>query len=329
MYEHMRNAFATEIATVLNRNDIDIVLAKLDKVAADYDIGEKSTEIMVIEDMFPQIAKTYIAVKTLEGRSQNTIELYGRFLRYFFERVGKCPQDITTNDIRLFLAEYKAQRGISDRTLDKYRQILRVFFTWATDEEYLTKNPCRNIKEIKYEVKPRRALTRFQLEKLRRACRTKRDIAIVDVLYSTGCRVSELANMRLSDVDFNEKSVKIVGKGGKHNTVYLNTNAQLSLEEYLRSRDDDSDYLFVSERKPHGQINKRTVEHVFAILSQEINFHVTPHVIRHTTATLGLQSGMKITEVQRMLGHSSVNTTQIYAETSQEDVRTAHLKYVV
>ena len=178
-------------------------------------------------------------------------------------------------------------------------------------------------------MKPRRALTRFQLEKLRRACRTKRDIAIVDVLYSTGCRVSELANMRLSDVDFNEKSVKIVGKGGKHNTVYLNTNAQLSLEEYLRSRDDDSDYLFVSERKPHGQINKRTVEHVFAILSQEINFHVTPHVIRHTTATLGLQSGMKITEVQRMLGHSSVNTTQIYAETSQEDVRTAHLKYVV
>ena len=329
MYEHMRNAFATEIATVLNRNDIDIVLAKLDKVAADYDIGEKSTEIMVIEDMFPQIAKTYIAVKTLEGRSQNTIELYGRFLRYFFERVGKCPQDITTNDIRLFLAEYKAQRGISDRTLDKYRQILRVFFTWATDEEYLTKNPCRNIKEIKYEVKPRRALTRFQLEKLRRACRTKRDIAIVDVLYSTGCRVSELANMRLSDVDFNEKSVKIVGKGGKHNTVYLNTNAQLSLEEYLRSRDDDSDYLFVSERKPHRNIDKRTVEHVFAILSQEVNFHVTPHVIRHTTATLGLQSGMKITEVQKMLGHSSVNTTQIYAETSQEDVRTAHLKYVV
>lgn len=329
MYEHMRNAFATEIAKILNRDDVDIVLAKLDKVAADYDISEKSTEIMVLDDIFPQIAKTYIAVKNLEGCSHNTIELYGRQLKNFFEWVGKLPEDITTNDIRLFLAGYKTQRGVSDRTLDKYRQIIRGFFTWATDEEYIMKNPCRNIKEIKYEITPRRALTRFQFEKLRRACRTKRDIAIVDVLYSTGCRVSELTNMRLSDVDFVEKTVKIVGKGNKHNTVYLNTNAQLSLEDYLKSRDDDSDYLFVSERKPHDRINSRTVEHVFNLLSQDVNFRVTPHIIRHTTATLGLQSGMKITEVQKMLGHSSVNTTQIYAETSQEDVRAAHLKYVI
>lgn len=329
MYEHFRNKLATELSKTYTNADIWKILAYVDKVAYDYDITEKSTEIMCIEDVFPPIAKTYIAVKSLEGLSGASINLYENRLRIFFEMVGKQPQDVTTNDIRIYLATYKAQRGVSDRTLDKYRQILDSFFKWAVDEEYMTKNPCRNIKAIKYEVKPRRSLSRIQLEELRRACRTKRERAIIDTLFSTGCRVAELVNMKKSDVNPDGESIQIVGKGKKHNTVYLNSNAILSLNEYFSERQDSSEYLFVSEYRPHNQMSTRLVESILSDLSQIIGFKVTPHVIRHTTATLGLQSGMKITEVQKMLGHASVNTTQIYAETSQEDVRTAHLKYVV
>ena len=158
---------------------------------------------------------------------------------------------------------------------------------------------------------------------------TKRDLAIVDVLYSTGCRVTELVNMRFWDIDTDQSSIKILGKGKKHNTVYLNETAKLSLEDYLAERKGDSEYLFVSDRSPYGQLNVRTVQHLFATIGKKLNIKLSPHIIRHTSATLALQSGMSITQVQKMLGHSSVNTTQIYAETTQEDVAAAHKRYVI
>lgn len=329
MYEHMRNMFAAELAKVFKNADIDIILANLDRVAVNYDVTEKTTALTVWEDSFPQIAKTYIAVKSLEGLSELTLKNYKSRLRNFFDSVGKQPQDVTANDVRMFLVKHKAQNNVSDRTLDKVRQILKAFFTWAVDEEYLTKNPCRNIKEIKFEITPRMALTRLQLEQLRRACRTKREKAIIDVLYSTGCRVSELVRMKKSDIDVENRMIHIVGKGRKHNDVYLNSSAVLSLDDYFAERQDDSEFLFVSDRRPHDAIDTHAIQNIFGQLSQIVGFKVTPHVMRHTTATLAVQSGMQITEVQEMLGHASVATTQIYAEILKEDVRQAHLKYVV
>lgn len=329
MYEHLRNDLAAELTKRYSVKESESILTVLDRVICRYDVSEKTTELMNLDDIFPQMAKTYLAVKGLEGLSPQTLNFYRNRLKIFFQMVTKQPADVGTNDIRLFLATYKQQKNISDRTLEKFRQILNSFFTWATDEEYLTKNPCRNIKEIKFEVIPRQALTRFQLEKLRRACRTKREKAIIDVLYSTGCRVAELVNMRLSDIDFEQKAVYIIGKGKKHNIVYLNTNAQLSLEEYLKIREGDSDYVFVSDRRPHDRITTRAVERICTELSQIVGFKVSPHIIRHTTATLSLQSGMPITQVQKMLGHANVATTQIYAETLQSDVYQSHQRFVV
>ena len=329
MYEHLRNDLSFDLSAHFDAHQIDLILSTLDKVAANYTVTERETSLAVIDDETPKLVRIYLSSKKLEGLSDKTIEFYANRLRIFFDEVRHVPAEVTTNEIRMFLVQYQMQAGISDRTLDKFRQILNGFFEWCVNEEYIPKNPCKNIKEIKYEVEPRHALTRFQLEQVRRTCETKRDLAIVDVLYSTGCRVSELVNMKFSDVNVADGSVKIIGKGKKHNTVYLNDAAKISLDDYLLIRKGNSEYLFVSDRKPYDQLTTRSVERLIGGIAKKLDIKLTPHILRHTSATLALQSGMPITQVQKMLGHSSVNTTQIYAETSQEEVATSHKKYVI
>ena len=330
MYEHFRTELISKLSkTLLSQSDIQIMLSALDSVANGYEITEKTTELALYNGNFPKLAELFLTSKKLEGLSDNSLALYQGRLRIFFENIQKLPEEVTTNDIRCFLIGYQKRNGISDRTLDKFRQIINVFYTWLVDEEYINKNPCRNIKEIKYEVTPRKSLTRMELEIVRRACNSKRDLAIVDTLYSTGCRVSELANMRISDINTEDKSINIIGKGKKHNTCYFNTNAQLSLNEYIDSRKDDSQYLFVSQRKPHNRLSIKAIENIFRDISKRTGIIVTPHIMRHTCATLSLQSGMPLPQVQKMLGHASSDTTLIYAEISSDDIKNAHIKYVI
>lgn len=330
MYEHFRNELVSKLSkTQLKPSDLIIVLSAVDAVANNYDFNEKSTELAVYNDIFPKLAELFLQSKRLEGLSENSLTLYRGRLKIFFETMQKNPEEVTTNDIRCFLVGYQKRTGISDRTLDKFRQIINVFYTWLTDEEYITKNPCRNIKEIKYEVTPRRSLTRMELEMIRRACKTKRDLAIVDTLYSTGCRVSELVNMKIDDINIEDKSIHIVGKGKKHNTCYFNTNAQLSLNEYMEERKDDNPYLFVTSRRPYRKLSSKAIEIMFKGLAKDTGIIVTPHIMRHTCATLSLQSGMPLSLVQKMLGHASSDTTLIYAEISKDDVKNSHIKYVI
>jgi len=327
MYEHLRNTFLSSLTSCFDVDDANKIATILDKVVSDYDISEKTTALTVVDSEYLKLPKLYLASKHLEGLSDLTIKFYANRLKIFFDFFKKSTVNISTNDIRMFLVQYQAQTKVSDRTLDKFRQILNSYFEWCKNEEYISKNPCKNIHDIKYETKPRRALTRLQLEQVRRACKTKRDLAIIDVLYSTGCRVTELVNMKFSDINKNE--VKIIGKGKKYNTVYLNINAQLSLNDYLMERKGDNPYIFVSLRAPHDKLNVRSVQHLFSKLGAELNINLSPHIIRHTSATLALQNGMPIEQVQKMLGHSSVATTQIYAETLSEDMALSHRRYVV
>ena len=327
MYEHMRNALQMELMPQFTTTEIDKILTALDKIAADYTISERETALTVYQDEINKLVKIYLASKKLEGLSDKTIVMYANRLKIFFDHVQRKPEEVETNEIRTFLVLYQKEKDLSDRTLDKFRQILNAFFEWCVNEEYIPKNPCRNIKEIKWEVPPRKSLTRFQLERLRRSCKSKRDLAVVDVLYSTGCRVTELVNMKFADINGNE--IHIIGKGKKHNTVYLNTNAQISLDEYLKVRKGDSPYIFVTDRKPYRQLSVRSVQHMIGKLAAELGYFITPHILRHTFATLAVQNGMDITKVQKALGHSSVNTTQIYAETTQADVAIQHQKYVI
>lgn len=330
MYEHMRNDFLLQLSNSFNPDETNKIINILDKVVTNYDVSEKETALVVYNDDIKRVANLFLASKRLEGLSDKTIENYGNRLRIFFKHVYKRVEDIETNDIRMFLYQYQKEAHLSDRTLDKFRQILNGFFRWCVDEEYIRKNPCRNIHDIKYIIEPRHALTRLEFEELRRACKTKRDLAIVDVLYSTGCRVAELVNMKFSDINTTNNSIKIIGKGKKYNIVYLNAVAQLSLSDYVnKERKGTSEYIFVSERRPHGQLSIRALQKIIKTIGNNAGLDISPHILRHTFATLALQSGMSVDKVQKMLGHSSVATTQIYAEVLQADLASEHKKYVI
>ena len=201
MYEQFRNQFMVLLSEHFSDDVISIILDELDKAAYDYEIKKKSTELTVYNDDIPDIVKTYLVCKKMEGLSKGTLENYKRYLHMFFRYLKKPPEKVTTNDIRIFLYSYQKHRGISNRTLDKYREYISRFYQWACDEEYINKNPTKNIKPIKYEIKPRQALSQMDLEYIRMACTTIREKAIIEFLYSTGCRVSELSIVKKCDID--------------------------------------------------------------------------------------------------------------------------------
>lgn len=218
-------------------------------------------------------------------------------------------------------------------SVHKYREYISRFYQWACDEEYINKNPTKNIKPIKYEIKPRQALSQMELEYIRMACTSVREKAIIEFLYSTGCRVSELSIVKKCDIDWNNKSVHLFGKGNKHRISFLNAKAEVAIKEYLNERNDHNEYLFVSERKPHNQLKKPGIEKIVRNISRKasvnISKHVKPHVLRHTTATTAIQNGMPIEDISKLLGHSKIDTTMIYAHTSIEHVQLEHKKYII
>lgn len=199
-------------------------------------------------------------------------------------------------------------------------------------EEYICKNPAINIPPIKYERKHKKAMTQLDLEKVRSACKTKREKAIVEMLYSTGCRVTELERLNISDVNFETKEVFLFGKGDKHRTSYLNAKAEVALKDYLNERSDENPALFVYDRKPHSRLKKSGIELIVKKIlerTSDVSTHVTPHVFRHTTATTALDRGMNIVDVSKLLGHRKVETTMEYITTNSESVKNDHHNYVV
>ena len=333
MYEQFKNKFAMKISDMVSYDILKEILIQLDQVAYNYDVCAKETQLVVYNSELPQMVKTFLVCKKLEGLSDGTLYNYRLHLHRFFLEIQKSPENITPNDIRVFLYCYQEQRKISNRSLDKYREIICNFFEWAYNEDYLEKNIVKSLKPIKYEVKPRKALSQIELEYIRRGCRTLKEKAIIEFLYSTGCRVSELADLKKCDVNFDSKAVHLFGKGNKHRVSFMNAKCVVTLKEYLASRDDDNEYLFVSDRKPHNRIHKAGVEKIVRNISNRaiINTgkHVTPHILRHTTATSALDHGMNVVEVSRLLGHNRVETTMEYITTDSNSVKNNHRNCVI
>lgn len=333
-YNKMRADYLTMLMTempCLTPEELNKLGDVLDRCTHAYQISAKEVALSTSVETIPQLVKTYIAVKRTEGLSINSLQNYARVLVHFFQTIMKRPEDVTAADIRMYLYEYSVHRKISDRTLDKYRSFLCWFFAWAYNEEYISKNPAKSIKAIKHEIKERQSLSQLELEYLRKACKTQRDLAVLEVMYSTGCRVSELIQIKKDDVDWKNDTVHLFGKGKKHRTSFLNAKALVALQAYLESRSDDSPYLFVSERAPHHALRKEAIEMMFRKLSKVsgITKPVSPHVIRHTTATQAVNAGMPIEDVSKLLGHASINTTMIYAKPQFARVQAGHLRCVV
>lgn len=334
MYEHLRNDFLRAAHDAkLPPEALATAVRLLDEVACRYEIHGREVALTIYNGDVPEIVKIFIVCKKIEGLSQRTLDTYMRQMCLFFRALNKSYTEITANDIRVYLFRYQQDRGCTNRSLDKYRGYLNTFFTWAVDEGYINRNPMRTIQPIKFEKKPRQNLTQLELEYLRCACKTPREKAIIECLYSTGCRVAELAALKKSDIDWNARSVHLFGKGQNHRTSFINAKAEVAIKSYLATRTDDCELLFVTERKPCKGLTtaavQKTVRKIAARTSDQIQKTITPHVLRHTTATMAMQSGMPLVDISKLLGHEKVDTTMIYTHVSTVDVQAGHRKHVV
>lgn len=296
----------------------------LDEVLHNYDLVPKEIALVPINDIRDKII-IYLSSKKLDGLANSTLLNYKRFLMMFATQTHKNIIDIDTMDIRRFLAGYGVSKNISKSTMGNAISMLKSFFTWLVDLEYITKNPTRMIKATKQDRKLRKSLTEEELERLRDACTSLRERAIIEMYYATGCRLSELCHTNISDIDWMLMSFHVIGKGNKERLVYFNSIAKLYLRKYLSSRKNlqDGAPLFVSGKAPSGRLSGRSVQVEIHNIAKRAGFDrpIFPHLLRHTAATLGLKHGMSLTSIQTILGHSDPRTSLIYAAVDSENVR--------
>lgn len=322
--ERFRNELLTNLSDVLDNAQLAMVLKVFDTTSSAYEIEHKATELAVIGET-PEPVKWYIASKAVANLSKGTLKQYSYKLIDFFDNVKKPVQAITANDIRLYLYSFKQDHSASDHYLETIRITLNGFFKWLVNNDYIARNPCDKIERIKYQPAKRESLTPYELEKFRWEFNNIREKALIDFLYSTGCRVSECAAVMLTDIDWKSRSVQIQhGKGDKARTVYFNAESELSLRNYINTRDDDTPALWVSERKPHKQITAHALELIIQKVSKRAGLHVYPHKLRHTFATAGLRGGIPLPKLQDLMGHARPETTMIYVDQAQDEIRMEH-----
>lgn len=274
--------------------------------------------------------KYYLGAKKIDGLSERTLKNYKANLESFAAKVEKSVAKITTDDIRGYIAYLDETRHLKETSLQTHINTLRAFFGWLHTEEKIKKNPMSKIKSLKLDKKgARQALSVEELERLRDACKTYREKALIEFLVSTGCRLSEVAQLRAADLNLADRSVQVTGKGDKDRVVYFSVRARLMVQEYIVQR-KGGDGLFVSSKSPFEPLKPRAIQRIVRSLSERAGLEgrVHPHLLRHTFATHALNGGMDVTVIQRLLGHEDIATTQIYAELNEEGVRHQYNKYV-
>lgn len=329
MVEQFVNELVVKLSGDFSYQDLMKIRQEIYFVAQAYDIQKQSSELSVWHGQLPECYKAYMVTKHLDGLSAGTLGLYKIYIEDMLLTIHKPVESITTNDIRVYLYMIQKHRRISNRSLDSRRSVLSSFFGWSASEGYLSCNPMATIKPIKYERKERTPLTDMQLEGIRFQALEVRTRAIVEVLYSTGCRVAELARLNKADVNMNTGEVCLFGKGNKHRKSFLSARAIFYLREYLEQRTDTDEALFVIKRKPFTRISVSSIEEVIRNLGEEAGVnHLHPHLFRHTVATNCLNRGMDVTQLKEMLGHANLETTMIYAKVSKEALQHDHKKYI-
>lgn len=327
----MEEKFRVELLGILGRcmgkeqiREVDMALTAL---LQKYEVVEQCTDLALMnEQSNDKILNTYIASMRLEGHSEHTLEQYSDAVRKLLQDIPKDFSEIRTNDIRYHLARYQSTHKVSAVTVDNKRRFLSTFFAWLTAEEIIPKNPMLRIKRIKQKQTDKKPFSAAEMEKIRDSLQTEREKALVEFLLSTGCRVSEVANLQIGNIDFRAGECTVLGKGNKERTVYISDNAMYYLQKYLAGRMiSAADPLFVNDRG--RAMSKCSIEQLAHKIGERSGVeNVYPHRFRRTMATNAMNRGLPIQYIQAILGHSKIDTTMIYCSVSKEAVKAAYLK---
>lgn len=271
----------------------------------------------------------FLSAKRIEGCSEKSLAYYRKTIETMSEKIGKGITHITTNDLRSYLTDYQAERKSSKVTIDNIRRILSSFFSWLEDEDYILKSPVRRIHKVKTAVTIKETYTDEALETMRDHCDSLRDLALIDMLASTGMRVGELVLLNRDDINFEERECVVFGKGSKERMVYFDARTKIHLQNYLAQRTDSNNALFVSLKAPYERLQIGGVESRLRELGKRLALpRVHPHKFRRTLATMAIDKGMPVEQLQRLLGHQRIDTTLQYAMVKQSNVKIAHRRYI-
>ena len=271
----------------------------------------------------------FLSAKRIEGCSEKTLIYYKNTIQQMIDSIGKSVCTIVTEDLRTYLAEYQKEKQSSKVTIDNIRRIFSSFFAWLEDEDYIIKSPVRRIHRIKAASTIKETYTDEQLESMRDNCDNPRDLALIDILASTGMRVGELVLLNRDDISFDERECIVFGKGDKERMAYFDARTKIHLQNYLDSRTDNNDALFVSLKAPYNRMKIGGIELRLREMGKRLNIEkVHPHKFRRTLATVAIDKGMPIEQLQKLLGHQRIDTTLQYAMVKQSNVKIAHRKYI-
>ena len=326
MIEILMNEIEQAMIPALNNEQLSQLRKVMEFTFRNISVTVKEQTEQNVDD---RIVEKFLAAKRVEGCSDKSIHYYHSTLNNALRKVGKDVKHITTDDLRAYLDEYQQTSGASRVTVDNIRRILSSFFSWLEDESYIIKSPVRRIHKVKTGKTVKETYTDEALERMRDYCDTARDLAIIDILASTGMRVGELVKLNRSDIDFQNRECVVTGKGNKQRKVYFDARTKIHLQNYLSERTDDNEALFVTLLAPYNRLQISGVEIRLRQLGRELNIHkVHPHKFRRTLATMAIDKGMPIEQVQHLLGHQSLDTTLQYAMVNQANVKLSHRKFI-
>ena len=326
MKQNLINDIVQGMLPYLNNAQNEKLQEVLQYVFADYEVREKQKQGKISKQNFVEL---FLSAKRIEGCSEKSLKYYKATIEAMLNELQKDVKHIVTDDIRGYLTEYQEKKKSSKVTIDNIRRILSSFFAWLEDEDYILKSPVRRIHKVKTGTNIKETYSDEALELMRDNCTELRDLAMIDILASTGMRVGEMVLLNRSDIDFNERECIVFGERSKERVVYFDARTKIHLQNYLNSRIDDNPALFVSLKEPHKRLEIGGVEVRLREYGKKLGLQkVHPHKFRRTLATMAIDKGMPIEQLQQLLGHRKIDTTLQYAMVKQSNVKIAHRKYI-
>ena len=318
-----------KIVTVLNEMAEYLSISQMKKLQEVILRNFNENEVEKKEISNDNFLKMFLDAKRIEGCSERTLNYYRTTVEHLISQIETGVRKISTEEIREYLSNYQKRNSCSNVTIDNIRRNISSFFSWLEEEDYILKSPMKRIHKIKTKTVVKNIISDEGIEKLRDNCKEKRDLAIIDLLYSTGIRVGELVNLNIEDIDLEGRECIVYGKGDKERRVYFDAKAKVHLKEYIDARTDNNEALFVTLDEPHNRLKISGVEIRLRKMGRMLDLdRIHPHKFRRSMATRAIDKGMPIEQVQKILGHSQIDTTMQYAMVTQSNVKTSHQKYM-